>query len=570
MTEGVEEYEASIHPSSPITVANPARSSSNPRIMIPATLAPKLTGADGPVVPTICRVSRDMTQLAFWAPGASPPGLFVGAVEQGDDIGERAKRVWSPAEHEHLSDLAWSADGQYLAFILSSGPPPGQLCVAALQLATGQLTRLAGHALAWAGTGPTLLIADPPGSRLYLKDLELDVEHRIGEISDDGDPHFQPIISVSPDYQRFALVTRRTVDGATHVQMAQHDGRAWQMTPLSEMPGLSIRILPFWSADSRAFALYVIDLMQHHSAIIGVPPTDGEGEVLYTSDSVDAFITPAPHPDGRLIAMVRAHPREAASTLVENRLVLVDPAERSLATITPDNTILGALRWLDGQTLLVEGGPALWMVKLRAGEEASEAGDGATADGDGAAPAAAAAAPSPAAAPEAVASQAFVRTIVRDIEPGFTFACEIPAGWQRLPLPPDEVDFADPRVMRPLCLFTPSYAAIVFTVATRPLIPGSTPATALAYLSDAQQLPIEPIRHGILPCGAVAETTATQTAGNDTMRMRLVMLEDGGHLFSLTAMAPGPLWDAMKATLDHIVQSFVLLDPKGPSGSPAV
>jgi hypothetical protein len=528
--------------------------------MIPATLAPTIDGPDGPVVPTICRLSRDMTQLAFWVPRAGPPGLFVGAVEQGDDIGAGAKRVWSPGEHEHLADLAWSADGQYLAFTLSSGPPPGELCVAALHVATRQLTRLDGHAFAWAGTGPTLLIADPAGSRLYLKDLELDVEHRIGEITDDGDPHFQPVISVSPDYQRFALVTRRALDSATHVQMAQHDGRAWQMTPLSEMPGMSIRILPFWSADSRAFALYVIDLMQHHSAIIGVPPADGEGEVLYTSDSVDAFITPAPHPDGRLIAMVRAHPIAAASTLVENRLVLVDPAERSLAPITPDNTILGALRWLDGQTLLVEGGPAVWTVKLRAGEESADNADGAI--GSGGAAAEADAAPVAAAASP---SDTFVRTVVRDIEPGFTFACEIPAGWQRVPLPPEQVDFADPRVMRPLCLFTPSYAAIVFTVATRPLIPGSTAATALAYLSDAQQLPIEPIRHGILPCGQVAETMATQTAGGDTMRMRLIMLEDGGHLFSLTAMAPGPLWDAMEPTLDYIVQSFVLLDPKGPT-----
>ena len=543
-----------IHQQSAVAIG--VGSSSNPLTMIPATLAPTLSGADGPVVPTICRLSRDMRQIAFWVPRASPPGLFVAAVEPGDDLVDRAQRVWSPGEGEHLSDLAWSADGQYLAFTLSSGPPPGELCVAALNVATRKLTRLAGHAFAWAGTGPTMLIADPAGSRLYLKDLELDVEHRIGEISDDGDPHFQPVISVSPDYQRFALVTRRVLDGAVHVHMAQHDGRAWQMTPLSEMPGTSIRILPFWSLDSRAFALYVIDMAQHHSAIIGVPPTDGEGEVLYTSDSVDAFITPAPHPDGRLIAMVRAHPREAASTLVENRLVLVDPAEHSLAPITPDNTILGALRWLDGQTLLVEGGPAVWTVKLRAEEEASE---------DQSAPAAPGATGDAGVTAQASASDAFVRTVVRDIEPGFTFACEIPAGWQRVPLPPDEVDFADTRVMRPLCLFTPSYAAIVFTVATRPLIHGSTPATALAYLSDAQQLPIEPIRHAILPCGAVAETIATQTAGSDRMRMRLIMLEDGGHLFSLTTMAPGPLWDAMKPTLDHIVRSFVLLDPKGPT-----
>src|SRR3954469_142063 len=108
--------------------------------MIPAILAPKLAGADGPVVPTICRLSRDMRQLAFWMPHATPPALFIGATEWADDIAEASTRVWSPAEHEHLSDLAWSADGQYLAFTLSSGPPPGELCVAALLLASGKLT----------------------------------------------------------------------------------------------------------------------------------------------------------------------------------------------------------------------------------------------------------------------------------------------------------------------------------------------------------------------------------------------------------------------------------------------
>src|SRR5258706_122116 len=177
--------------------------------MIPATLAPTVPGRDGPVVPTICRLSRDLTQLAFLAPKSDPTGVL---------------------------------------------------------------------------------------------------------------------------------------DGATHVHMAQHDGRAWQVSPLSEMPGMSIRILPFWSTDSRAIALYVIDLQQHHSAIIGVPPSEGEGEILYTSDSVDAFITPAPHPDGRLIAMVRAHPMEAATTLVENRLGVGDPAEHSVAPIPPGHPSLWALR----------------------------------------------------------------------------------------------------------------------------------------------------------------------------------------------------------------------------------
>src|SRR4051794_3433850 len=96
-------------------VANRRRSGSNHVTMIPAKIAPILEGRDGPVVPAICRLSRDLARLAFWVPNANPPGLFVGEVEQGGDIGSSAKRVWSADEGEHLSDLAWSADGQYLA-----------------------------------------------------------------------------------------------------------------------------------------------------------------------------------------------------------------------------------------------------------------------------------------------------------------------------------------------------------------------------------------------------------------------------------------------------------------------
>jgi len=512
-------------------------------MMIPDTLAPTVPGRDASVVPAICRVSRDLTQLAFWAPDATPPGLFVSKTEEGSLMSEEARRVWSGADGQSLSALAWSGDGQYLAFVLSTGAAPGELSVLVVRLSNLEVTRLTGHAFAWAGNGATLLIADPASSRLYIKDLDLDIEHRVSEIADDGDPQFPPVISLSPDVQRLAVVTRQVSDNVTRVQMAHHDGRAWETHPLSEMPGVSTRILPFWSADSRAFALYVIDMEQHHSAIIGVPRHEGEGDVLYTSDSVDAAIVPAPHPDGRFVAFVRSHPKEAASTLLENRLVLLDPVEHTVAPITNDAEIVGNLRWLNAQTLLVEGGPAVWTVKLRTIEEAAKRE----------------VEPSP--------GEGFVRTVVRDIEPAFTFACEIPEGWQRLPLPPDPVDFTDPRVMRPLCVFTPSYAAIVFTVATRPAIPGRTPAEALADLSAAQDLKIDPVQDVSLPCGEGAQTMATQRAGNDLMKMRLAMIEDGGHLFSITAMAPAPLWDAMQPTLDHIVESFVLLDPKGPGGS---
>src|SRR5256885_2152424 len=82
----------------------------------------------------------------------------------------------------------------------------------------------------------------PPSSRVYMRDLDLEIETRVCEIADDGDPHFPPVISVSPDHRRFALVTRRVKDNATHVHLAEHDNRQWHATPLSDLPGTDTRI----------------------------------------------------------------------------------------------------------------------------------------------------------------------------------------------------------------------------------------------------------------------------------------------------------------------------------------
>jgi hypothetical protein len=384
---------------------------------------------------------------------------------------------------------------------------------------------------------------------LYLKDLELEVEHRVAELSDDGDPHFPPILSVSPDHRRFAVVTRRVEETLTRVHIAHHDGGAWVAEELSAVPGTSLRILPFWSADSAACALYVIDLERHHTAMIGIPASEGAaGDILYTSDSVDAVVTPAVHLEGRLIAFVRSHPRAGNATEVEDRLVLLDPVEHAVAPITADATVVGKLRWLDERTLLVEGGPAVWTVRLRASEEAAGAGAESAPGGDGPA-----------------ADDGYVRTVVRDDRPELSFVCEVPAGWQRVALPEQAggVDFAEPTVMRPLAVIAPTYATVVFTVATRPLIPDVSPAAALAMLARAQGFEIGEVREVEMPFGPAAETEATARQGGDVMRLRLWMIEDGGDLFSITAMAPAPLWEAMGPTLERIVGSFMLLAPRG-------
>lgn len=513
---------------------------SNRPPMLPDKIAPILLGPRGPVSPVMCRVSPDLAHVAYWVSEGDARGIYVA-----DPAGQSARVVWSTAE-AHVSELAWSGDGTHLAFTISSGPPPGDVKIGVVELGSRRLTELSGLALAWAGKGATLLIADSLGRRLYFRDMELGVDSRIAELSDDGDPHFPPVLSVSPDQRRLAFVTRRVEENLTRVYVAQHDGRTWRAEEMTRVPGASLRILPFWSPDSAACALYVIDLEGHHTAMIGVPPgDDAEGEILYTSNSIDAVVMPAVHPDGRLIAFVRAHPRPGGAGGAEERLVLLDPVEHAVAPIAPPGAAITNLRWLDERTLLAEGS-TVRQIRLRATEESAEAVERGETEQQ----------PPP-------ARDGFVRTLVEDVQPELSFACDVPADWQRVTLPSALADFADPSVMRPLAVFAPTYAMVVFTVAARPRLDGLSPAEALTMLAQAQGFEVSSVREVEMPFGPAAEADATGRSGADVLRLRLLMIEEGEHLFAITAMAAAPLWEAMKPALDRIVDSFELVAPRG-------
>ena len=515
-----------------------------------------MKGPDGEVAPALCRVSPDLAKVAFWVEQGDARGLYVGDAEWGEQIGDASERVWPGVAGADVVELAWSGDGAWLAMRLTGEA----VRIGVLRLAGRAFSELPGASFAWAGGGATLLVADSAGARLYMKDLELGVELRICEIADDGDLQYPPVISVSPDQRRFALVTRRSADDATHVHLAHHDGRQWRATPITQVPGVRLRILPFWTADSAACGLYVIDLEQHHTAMIAIPAVDeAAGDILYTSDSVDAVVTPAVHPDGRLIAFVRAHARPDAPSLVENRLVLLDPVEHAVAPITADGEIAGRLRWLDDQTLLVEGGPGVWTVKLRATVESVP-------EQPETPPREAAAGMPP--APVVVGAGdagAYVRETINAGDLSAAFSCEFPADWERTPIPEMDIDLSDPEVMRPLCLIGPSYATMFFTVSTRPLIPGVSPAESLVRLARAQGYEVGDVRPANLWAGPAAEVDATKRDGADVMRGRIVMLEDGGRLFSLAAMTPAPLWQAARQLLDPVLDSFALVEPRGPT-----
>ncbi|HSI37398.1 MAG: hypothetical protein ACAI43_02005, partial [Phycisphaerae bacterium] len=254
---------------------------------------------------------------------------------------------------------------------------------------------------------------------------------------------------------------------------------------------------------------------------------------------------PAAHPGTPLIAFVRAHPRDGSTVLTENRLVMLDPVNHAVTPLAPDPAVVGNLRFLDDRTLVVEG-RAVWTIKLRAKIQET----GASTQQGGSATAAPVA--------EAVPTS---RVTVQAPQPAWTFSVEIPDGWQRVPLPPDEPDFDDMRVMRPLVVYMAPYAPILFTVAVRPcppgaVMPGAAPAAMLNFLADAQGMKVENPGDVKLPAGLAAVATARQNSDAGPMVFRLFLLEHAGNLFSLTSMAPQPLWAATQETLEKIVESF--------------
>lgn len=519
--------------------------------MPPPLLAPTVEISGELASPSICRLSPGQTLLAFWVSEASPRTLFVAPIDQPTRVGDLAQPVLTTTE-DHLSDLAWSPDGQYLAFTLTSGPPPGDVRIGVLRLSDRKLVHFPGITFAWAGAPSQILIADSANKRLYLRDLETKVEHTLTDLADDGDPHFPPVICVAHDFARFAIVTRSVLEGWTRVHLARRDGDNWTIDHLTDLPGVSIRVVPFWSFNSTACALYIIDMERNQTAMIGVPAGEGPGEVIYSSNAIDAAIRPAAHPGGRLIVFIRAHPREGSQTLFENRLVFLDPVEKAVAPLTANPELLGQPRFLDEKTLVIEG-RAVWTVKLTADLIPAEPDPAAAQQQVGHAP--------PIAPSAVVAQTNLVRTTVPAPNPAWSFACDIPEDWKRVPLPPDEPDFEDPRVMRPLCVFTAPYAPILFTVAVRPcppgaVMPGAAPQGMLNFLASVQELPLEDPQSIQFPAGLAAVAMSHQESEAGRMTFRLALLEHGGYLFSLTTMAPDPLWEALRPTLEQVMYSF--------------
>lgn len=142
-------------------------------------------------------------------------------------------------------------------------------------------------------------------------------------------------------------------------------------------------------------------------------------------------------------------------------------------------------------------------------------------------------------------------------------------------LPTDPLDFSSPTVAQPLLLQASPIEDVLFAVAARPvegLGLGTVEAVAcmLAERFRIRLTDCVPGRvGGLLRWHDAILARGVQDASPDGSRearvMRLVVLEDGGMLFTLHAVAPLRLEEDWLSTLHHCIETFEIDDPLGPT-----
>jgi len=224
----------------------------------------------------------------------------------------------------------------------------------------GEVRRVLGASCAWTPGSKAIIVADPARRGIFRQALDGDVERVLGELHDDMDPGFPSRIAVSPDGTRIAYTAGRVADDVSEVWIAARDGDTGAITSelLTEVPGASVHVLPFWSPKGASLGLFCVHEEQDKSAIIVLPKLEGEGEVLYESSLLDPAVTPAWTPSGRYIAFFRREKPGDEQSDGPSRLVLLDTRRETFLSLAEPDELEGTPSFHDERTLAIDGGRA--------------------------------------------------------------------------------------------------------------------------------------------------------------------------------------------------------------------
>lgn len=307
------------------------------------------------VAPVIAPGPRGGRKIAYLRTDDANAGLYVA-----DPRDPATARRLVACDGFTIDDLAWSPTGDHLAYVIVSGPPrAGARFVGWVSAATpGEIGRVPGMAFAWTARGQALMVADVDAGVLVRKPL-IGEEHALAALRDEGDPAIPPRITVSPDGAKIAFTCRRDDEGLSEIWLVTRDSERVASEMLTQIPGSLVHVLPFWSPKGRTLAFLAAHLTQEQSAIIAVPHLEGEGEVLYQSDGVDAAEPPAFSPSAERIAFFHTEP---LSQRARRDLALLDARKRELTIIPEAHEMAGTPRFLDARTLVLDGGPTAWAI----------------------------------------------------------------------------------------------------------------------------------------------------------------------------------------------------------------
>lgn len=149
----------------------------------------------------------------------------------------------------------------------------------------------------------------------------------------------------------------------------------------------------------------------------------------------------------------------------------------------------------------------------------------------------------------------------------FRYSFLLPDGWYQQPTPKEKADVRDDAEFLSLGLYTPTkdfMPPIVLSIGARPAPKKGSVAEWLEYQCYRQGLALTRMKVQKFPFGVGVDGVALQ-AGDVEMKMRIVMFEDGGVLWSLVGMAPVKLFEDAVVVLSAAMLSFELSSPKGPT-----
>jgi Tol biopolymer transport system component len=310
------------------------------------------------------RLSPVGNRVAFVVHDGNAPGIYAG--DPGNPVS--ALRLVETRRHT-IEDLAFSPDGAHLAYRIAA-PLGGSPAVAwSSSTAPGEISRVQGAAFAWTPGGNALIIADSARKLLIRYAIPSGKPAELTELEDDMDPAFPPRIAVSPDGARVAFTTGRAGEEVSELWVIERDGNQIVPTLVTEVPGASVHILPFWSPKGPTLAFFAVHEEQQKSALIVLPRLDpeSEGMVLYESSFVDRPRTPAWSPSGKSIAFLRVEEEDRediaeGASMAPSRLVLLDAYRESFVAVTAPGEVDGQPSFLDDRTLAVDGGRSAYLV----------------------------------------------------------------------------------------------------------------------------------------------------------------------------------------------------------------